>query len=57
MELLGRFNINYYFRVFSKPIEGAHNEGVFGFIKGIGQGFTGLAVKPITGVIDVVQHL
>jgi len=41
--------------VFGKPIEGAQNEGIQGFVKGIGQGFTGLALKPLTGVIDVVS--
>jgi len=38
-----------------KPFEGAKKDGIVGFFKGVGQGLTGLAVKPITGIIDAVS--
>lgn len=39
--------------VFTKPVEGAKNDGVKGFFKGFGKGTAGLVVKPISGVVDI----
>jgi vacuolar protein sorting-associated protein 13A/C len=39
----------------TKPIEGASKGGVTGFFKGAGKGIIGLAVKPVTGVVDLVS--
>lgn len=36
----------------SKPISGAREEGVGGFIKGAGKGFVGLLMRPASGVVD-----
>ncbi|KYQ89909.1 hypothetical protein DLAC_08474 [Tieghemostelium lacteum] len=35
-----------------QPVKGAMQEGVFGFLKGIGKGIAGITVKPVTGVFD-----
>lgn len=35
-----------------KPIEGAREEGVGGFFKGVGKGVVGLVARPTGGVID-----
>jgi len=40
--------------VFTKPLEGAKNEGLFGFIKGGAQGAAGLVTKTISGGIDII---
>lgn len=36
----------------SKPISGAREEGVGGFIKGVGKGMVGLFMRPASGVVD-----
>jgi vacuolar protein sorting-associated protein 13A/C len=41
--------------VITKPIEGASKSGVTGFFKGAGMGLLGLAIKPVTGVVDLVS--
>ena len=41
--------------IFTKPIEGAQEEGALGFFKGVGQGILGAAVKPVVGVTDGVM--
>jgi vacuolar protein sorting-associated protein 13A/C len=38
--------------VATKPIEGAREEGVGGFFKGIGKGVAGLVAKPTGGIVD-----
>ncbi|KRX90575.1 Vacuolar protein sorting-associated protein 13A [Trichinella pseudospiralis] len=38
--------------VFTKPIEGAREEGALGFAKGLGKGLIGAVTRPITGVVD-----
>ncbi|KAK8753087.1 hypothetical protein OTU49_002418, partial [Cherax quadricarinatus] len=38
--------------VFLKPIDGAKEEGVEGFFKGVGKGMVGLVTRPASGVID-----
>ncbi|XP_049870372.1 intermembrane lipid transfer protein Vps13 isoform X3 [Pectinophora gossypiella] len=38
--------------VFTKPIEGAREEGVEGFFKGLGKGAVGLVARPTAGVVD-----
>ncbi|KAG0723185.1 Vacuolar protein sorting-associated protein 13 [Chionoecetes opilio] len=38
--------------VFLKPIDGAREEGVEGFFKGVGKGVVGLVTRPASGVID-----
>jgi vacuolar protein sorting-associated protein 13A/C len=40
--------------VFTKPVEGAKEKGVGGFIKGIGKGGAGLVTKTVSGVVDIV---
>ena len=36
----------------TKPIEGAREEGVGGFFKGVGKGVVGLVARPTGGIID-----
>ncbi|XP_028133900.2 intermembrane lipid transfer protein Vps13 isoform X1 [Diabrotica virgifera virgifera] len=38
--------------VFTKPVEGAKEEGVEGFFKGLGKGAVGLVTRPVAGVVD-----
>ncbi|KAI5632186.1 SHR-binding domain of vacuolar-sorting associated protein 13 domain-containing protein [Phthorimaea operculella] len=38
--------------VFTKPFEGARDEGVEGFFKGLGRGAVGLVARPTAGVVD-----
>lgn len=38
--------------VFTKPIEGARDEGAAGFFKGLGKGAMGLVARPTAGVVD-----
>ncbi|KRX75548.1 Vacuolar protein sorting-associated protein 13A, partial [Trichinella sp. T6] len=38
--------------VFTKPIEGAREEGALGFAKGLGKGLIGAVTRPISGVVD-----
>ncbi|GBP47895.1 Vacuolar protein sorting-associated protein 13 [Eumeta japonica] len=38
--------------VFTKPIEGAREEGVKGFFEGLGKGAVGLVARPTAGVVD-----
>jgi len=38
--------------VATKPIEGAREEGVGGFFKGVGKGVVGLVARPTGGIID-----
>lgn len=38
--------------VFTKPIDGAREEGVEGFFKGLGVGAVGLFARPTAGVVD-----
>ncbi|XP_055333102.1 intermembrane lipid transfer protein VPS13C-like isoform X2 [Paramacrobiotus metropolitanus] len=38
--------------VVRRPWEGAKEEGVEGFVKGLGKGFLGLIARPTTGLID-----
>ena len=38
--------------LFSKPIEGALQNGPSGFVRGIGIGVVGVAVGPVLGVAD-----
>jgi len=40
--------------LFSKPLEGAKQKGVEGFVKGLGSGAIGLVVKPVVGITDAV---
>ncbi|EFP12519.1 hypothetical protein CRE_29770 [Caenorhabditis remanei] len=36
----------------TKPIEGAKQEGGFGFVKGVGKGLIGVVTRPVSGVVD-----
>lgn len=36
----------------SKPISGAREDGVEGFMKGMGKGMVGLFMRPASGVVD-----
>ncbi|KAJ8953002.1 hypothetical protein NQ318_015363 [Aromia moschata] len=38
--------------VFTKPVEGAKEQGVEGFFKGLGKGAVGLVTRPVAGVVD-----
>ena len=38
------------------PMEGAAKEGTSGFIKGLGKGFIGGVLKPITGALDLIAE-
>jgi vacuolar protein sorting-associated protein 13A/C len=40
--------------VFTKPVEGAQNDGLSGFFVGIGKGAAGLVTKTVSGTIDIV---
>lgn len=40
--------------VFTAPVKEARTGGIGGFIKGVGKGVVGLAVKPLVGVSDAV---
>jgi len=40
-----------------KPLEGAEQEGAFGFLKGVGKGVIGLTTKPVVGVLDFASNL
>ena len=40
-----------------KPLEGAEQEGAFGFFKGVGKGVLGLATKPAVGVLDMASNV
>lgn len=35
-----------------EPVKGAAQDGVSGFVKGVGKGLVGVAVKPVTGILD-----
>ena len=35
-----------------KPVEGAKEEGVGGFFKGVGKGLVGVVTRPASGVVD-----
>ncbi|CAL1142366.1 unnamed protein product [Cladocopium goreaui] len=41
--------------VFRRPVEGAKNDGVKGFVKGIGTGFVSGMVKGVTGIKDAAM--
>ena len=43
--------------VFTKPYKGAQREGFKGFSKGLGKGFHGLVVTPVTATLRVGQSL
>ena len=38
-----------------KPVEGAQRDGIGGFAKGVGGGFAGAVIKPVSGVVDLVS--
>ncbi|KAK6013371.1 hypothetical protein OSTOST_21316, partial [Ostertagia ostertagi] len=38
--------------IVTKPIEGAKQEGGFGFVKGVGKGLVGVVTRPVSGVVD-----
>jgi vacuolar protein sorting-associated protein 13A/C len=42
--------------VVTEPIKGAQREGVAGFMKGIGIGMVGVAVKPTVGMLDMATQ-
>jgi len=41
--------------IISQPIIGAQKGGVTGFFQGVGRGVIGVAVKPVTGVLDLAS--
>ena len=54
-ELLARSLVRGVTGVFTKPVEGAREEGVEGFFKGLGRGILGIATQPMSGVLDFVS--
>jgi hypothetical protein len=42
--------------IFTKPMEGVANEGLIGFVKGIGKGIVGIPVKPAAAMFDFVHN-
>ena len=40
-----------------RPIEGAQRNGFTGFVGGVGVGLVGVVVKPVAGVIDLVNKV
>lgn len=40
-----------------KPFEGAEQEGLAGFFKGVGKGVIGLATKPAIGIFDLASNV
>lgn len=43
--------------VLIRPIQGAHEGGAGGFVKGLGRGAVGLVVRPVGGVVDFTSGL
>ncbi|XP_061435348.1 intermembrane lipid transfer protein VPS13C-like [Lethenteron reissneri] len=41
--------------IFTKPVEGARQEGAAGFFKGVAKGLVGVVAKPTGGVIDMAS--
>ena len=41
--------------VFTQPVKGAMRGGASGFVKGVGRGLVGAAVKPVVGVTDFLS--
>lgn len=40
--------------IVTQPVQGAKQEGLLGFAKGMGRGVTGLVAKPLGGAVDIV---
>ncbi len=43
--------------IFTKPIEEAKRDGALGFVKGLGMGIAGVAVKPVLGITDGISTI
>jgi hypothetical protein len=43
--------------LFTKPFEEAQKDGALGFVRGVGMGVFGVAVKPVIGVTDGLTHM
>lgn len=43
--------------LFTKPYEEAKKDGALGFVRGVGMGVFGAAVKPVIGVTDGITHM
>ncbi|KAF3970469.1 hypothetical protein CMV_005848 [Castanea mollissima] len=41
--------------ILTKPLEGAKNSGVEGFVQGVGKGIIGAAAQPVSGVLDLLS--
>lgn len=41
--------------ILTKPLEGAKNSGVEGFVQGVGKGIIGVAAQPVSGVLDLLS--
>ncbi len=41
--------------VVTKPVEGARDGGMSGFLSGIGKGFAGLVLQPVSGAVDLAS--
>jgi vacuolar protein sorting-associated protein 13A/C len=41
--------------VVTKPVEGARDKGLSGFITGIGRGMAGLVLQPVSGAVDLAS--
>lgn len=42
--------------IFVKPATGAMQEGVEGFLKGLGRGTVSILVKPTLGIVDLTKY-
>ncbi|KAA8494978.1 putative vacuolar protein sorting-associated protein 13A [Porphyridium purpureum] len=42
--------------LFTNPVEGARQDGFLGFWKGLGKGVAGVALKPLTGALDMIAE-
>lgn len=55
-ETLGRGVIEGVTGVFTKPVQGAREEGASGFVKGLGKGLIGVVLRPVSGAVDFTSN-
>ena len=41
----------------TRPLDGAHEEGVSGFLKGVGQGLMGAVAAPVVGTLGAISKV
>ena len=42
--------------IVTQPIQGAYQEGISGFVKGVGIGMIGVITKPVASTMSLVAH-